>query len=78
MDGVCKVHDIDMYDGRRYMVMQLLGENLSTLRKSCVETNMCLSWDSTRALGLEMLNALHQVTYRASCTHLRACHCTAL
>eukprot|EP00241_Pyramimonas_parkeae_P015561 CAMPEP_0114303954 /NCGR_PEP_ID=MMETSP0059-20121206/15512_1 /TAXON_ID=36894 /ORGANISM="Pyramimonas parkeae, Strain CCMP726" /LENGTH=472 /DNA_ID=CAMNT_0001426987 /DNA_START=175 /DNA_END=1593 /DNA_ORIENTATION=- len=61
VDGVCKVHDIDMFEGKRIMVMQLLGENLSTLRKSVVETGMRLSWDSTRSLGQEMLKALHQV-----------------
>jgi tau tubulin kinase len=46
---------------RRFMSMQLLGDNLSTLRKSCTDTNFRLSWDSTRYLGLEMLRTLQQV-----------------
>jgi hypothetical protein len=40
VEGVCDIGDCDMFEGQRYMVMQLLGENLSTLRKGCVETQV--------------------------------------
>lgn len=40
VDAVCDVQDCEMYEGQRYMVMQLLGENLSTLRKGCVDTQV--------------------------------------
>ena len=50
-----------MNNDRRFMSMQLLGDNLSTLRKNCTATNCRFSWNTTRYLGQEMLRALKEV-----------------
>eukprot|EP00238_Polyblepharides_amylifera_P005981 CAMPEP_0196597054 /NCGR_PEP_ID=MMETSP1081-20130531/89300_1 /TAXON_ID=36882 /ORGANISM="Pyramimonas amylifera, Strain CCMP720" /LENGTH=479 /DNA_ID=CAMNT_0041922309 /DNA_START=300 /DNA_END=1739 /DNA_ORIENTATION=- len=65
VDAVCRVFDLDTAYGvdvgvdRRVVVMQLLGENLSVLRKG--KASQKIPWEVAKALGAQMLLALSQM-----------------